>query len=786
MRFPIPQLALLACAGLVIGSVGHAAPKSGRWLAEVFGSTHAGGKYSVPTRTEPLDYLNEGADRIEEMGAGVLKLFLNDQPSRNYPNFTPARTWPSVGANTPYPTMAAIVAHPYHRDAISRPAFRTVAFAATEFARVNWRDGLSPTEEAAVVSEFQELTEHLLITYAADGKTFLIQNWEGDNLLNLDQFPNSATWPTMADGLVAYFKARQRGVTQGRAAVGVHSTSQVWNALEINYNWGAARSGDIPIPEEWTLLNRVVRDGYRDHGLLCDLYSWSAWSAKSPGEEHRIVRGLDYMRARVPTTGPFGTQAIFLGEFGAYEGSFFTGGSLVHSAASDATFATVTMNQFSFAWRCGVQYGIFWQIYDNGLRAGVTFDYTNPVSKTQQELVGTWLVRPPGPPTHPTATYTTAHHQFASLMNCWLLEDDLTDFTLVHAQSGSWFSTTTPQSWAPGVAQRLSRTNSSPATLVYRTEGDLVDWNITAFLYGATAANFRLRGSTSADGTTWSSPFAFREFDTVTLDPSAPDWRRVFLGPNVAIPPGTRFLRIEVNDTAAEWRTQIADVKIISRGLPPTITQSPATQFVRRGSDLLIQVGVTGRGPLRYRWLRDGALVRETSSPSLRIDAAQPADSGTYTVEVGNFAGFTASEPFTIGVTDSAFEAWRFAQFSSAQLADTAISGPNADPDRDGVPNLLAYALGRPALGAPPSAPFATSTTTEAGATYVTLNYSQPATLEDATLAVEFASDLAGPWSAGGVTLASEIRGDELHVLVRDSVALESSPRRFARLRVSR
>lgn len=39
-------------------------------------------------------------------------------------------------------------------------------------------------------------------------------------------------------------------------------------------------------------------------------------------------------------------------------------------------------------------------------------------------------------------------------------------------------------------------------------------------------------------------------------------------------------------------------------------------------------------------------------------------------------------------------EAWRALHFTPAQLADPAISGDDADPDHDGLPNLLEYALG--------------------------------------------------------------------------------------------
>ncbi|MCU0793149.1 MAG: hypothetical protein MUE42_09945, partial [Opitutaceae bacterium] len=525
MRYPV-----LALVFHLTISAAFAAQSEGRWLAEFFGSTHTGGTYSVPTtRSVPVDHLNEGADHIEALGAGVLKLWLNSVPRENYPNFTglPALAFPVAGRNTAYPTMASLLAHPFYREAIERPAFRTISFVATEFSRVTWRDGLSAVEEAAVVAEFREATEYLLRTYATRGKTFILQNWEGDNLLNLDLFPDQATWPAMADGMAAYFKARQRGVAEGRAAAGAGSSSQVWNAIEINYNWGGSRAGDIPVPEEWTVLNRVVRDGYRDHGLLADLYSWSNWSSKIPGQEWRLLTGIDYMRARVPTAGPFGANAIFLGEFGAYENSFYSSGLSHHSPTSDATFTSVNLAQFHHAWRAGLRHAIFWQLYANGLQAGVDFSWANPVEKTQQELVGTWLIRPPAPPLYPNDTYTTLHARFAGLMDCWSTEDNLSDFSLVHAQAGGWAGSSTPQTWAPGVLRRLYRSSAAtPASLTYRVEGDLVDWSIAAFLYNGTSGA-RLRGYTSHDGTTWSEPFAFSVVYTNAPDPALPAWTRV-------------------------------------------------------------------------------------------------------------------------------------------------------------------------------------------------------------------------------------------------------------------
>ena len=66
---------------------------------------------------------------------------------------------------------------------------------------------------------------------------------------------------------------------------------------------------------------------------------------------------------------------------------------------------------------------------------------------------------------------------------------------------------------------------------------------------------------------------------------------------------------------------------------------------------------------------------------------------------------WTASDP-TPGQIDGGgatgggpdYEGWLTDEFSDAQLADETISGPNADPDNDGLPNLAEYVLNGHAL----------------------------------------------------------------------------------------
>ena len=83
------------------------------------------------------------------------------------------------------------------------------------------------------------------------------------------------------------------------------------------------------------------------------------------------------------------------------------------------------------------------------------------------------------------------------------------------------------------------------------------------------------------------------------------------------------------------------------------------------------------------------------------------------------------------------FEGWRRAYFSGAELDDPAISGPAGDADRDGLSNLLAYALGRGPRAAHQSPPL-TATTDDSVWTF---RYQRPAGLPGVAYGWEISTD---------------------------------------------
>ncbi len=157
-----------------------------------------------------------------------------------------------------------------------------------------------------------------------------------------------------------------------------------------------------------------------------------------------------------------------------------------------------------------------------------------------------------------------------------------------------------------------------------------------------------------------------------------------------------------------------------------------------------------------------------------------------YTITARAWDALGNNSTFTHLVTSVApphpVDAWRASRFTSAQLADPAISGDAADPDGDGLPNLLEYALGtdplspgsagHPALSLTPSTPRSLRITFHRIAS-TGIRYE-----------VQASSDLAAAWTT--IWSSSGAQNVAGPVTVTDPADLSSHPRRFLRLRVSR
>lgn len=138
-----------------------------------------------------------------------------------------------------------------------------------------------------------------------------------------------------------------------------------------------------------------------------------------------------------------------------------------------------------------------------------------------------------------------------------------------------------------------------------------------------------------------------------------------------------------------------------------------------------------------------------------------------------------ALAPVVFARAASAFETWQAARFNATELANLAASGPQADPDGDGLPNLMEYALAlEPKIADVAGLPVASI----AAANWI-FTYTRPVDRTDLIYVVEVSTDLA-TWSAAGVAheRIAATGGTETW---RASHPLAGTPALFFRLKVA-
>ena len=156
-----------------------------------------------------------------------------------------------------------------------------------------------------------------------------------------------------------------------------------------------------------------------------------------------------------------------------------------------------------------------------------------------------------------------------------------------------------------------------------------------------------------------------------------------------------------------------------------------------------------------------------------------PTVAGTFLVDISATNAIdTGHATLTLGIT-STFASWRASLFDSQQLADPGVSGDDADPDKDGLSNLLEYALHadplQPSTGCEPYG------VTEEG--QLSLVYIKVLAATDLTYSVEKSSGLS-LWPNAEPTLEI-LTSDGVTQTIKAHVATDGSNELFLRLRVS-
>lgn len=219
----------------------------------------------------------------------------------------------------------------------------------------------------------------------------------------------------------------------------------------------------------------------------------------------------------------------------------------------------------------------------------------------------------------------------------------------------------------------------------------------------------------------------------------------------------------------------------LSLGSAPAATIGVPAALNAMVSDFSVPVAVTTWSRLSGPGF---AAFADPAAPGTTVTFDQP---GSHVLRLGAANAFgevfrTLSVTAAAPLNPSRFADWQ--QLTWPGLADSAIMGPTADPDADGRPNLLEWALGTSPVSAE-SVPVLTVQSVESGSApaLLKLSYTRPAQREGVIYTGEFSPDLTpNSWTSAGVTHTRLTSGDSETWQITYPA---SGARAFLRLRVS-
>jgi hypothetical protein len=320
-----------------------------RDMRAILGVTHVGGKYHLTDQP----FLTEGADRIADLGVGVIKLYLM-VPPRQYPFNT---DWPDCKS------LVDLACTPAYQAVFAGP-FSTYILTTYSVGRGDhyWIKEITEADAQDEADQFYRLARHLLTRYRGTGKTFVLQHWEGDWAARGSFDRNADPTEEAFSGMIRWLDARQTGVDRARAKVG-QDRVRVLHAAEVNLVRIALQEGRP------TVADRVL-----PHANV-DLVSYSAWDTQD--NPQLLRQALDYIARHTPDREPFGKHNVYIGEFG-----------LPENERSAEQIQRVIPGAIDTAVDWGCPFVVYWQLYCNEARQ-------QPV-RTNDDVRGFWLIRPDG------------------------------------------------------------------------------------------------------------------------------------------------------------------------------------------------------------------------------------------------------------------------------------------------------------------------------------------------------------------------------------------------------
>lgn len=212
-------------------------------------------------------------------------------------------------------------------------------------------------------------------------------------------------------------------------------------------------------------------------------------------------------------------------------------------------------------------------------------------------------------------------------------------------------------------------------------------------------------------------------------------------------------------------------------GQPPVVNASASV--TSGGVPLQVQFSASATDPdgsvTGYQWTFGDGTFAPVQNPVKNFTAP-----GTYPVRlsVSDNSGHVTQRELTIDVR-LGFDRWREVYFTTDELANLAISGPLADAESDGLTNLAEYELGTNPKAA--DGAIVTANVLDNG---LTMTFPRAKYANSASVAVEAAEQLAGPWQTG-LTTEEVIADDGIVETIAAASSAKGGATRYMRLRIS-
>lgn len=243
----------------------------------------------------------------------------------------------------------------------------------------------------------------------------------------------------------------------------------------------------------------------------------------------------------------------------------------------------------------------------------------------------------------------------------------------------------------------------------------------------------------------------------------------------------------EVATVAAfkDWTPPNNQLPVVNAGNDAATTTGTALQLSGSATD---DGKPLSPGTLAYQWSVIGSAGGANFSNSTALSPTVTfTQAGTYTLQLAVTDGdATVVDTVVITITASSLtpaETWTQTHFGTTQ--NTGNASWTADPDGDGMPNLIEYALGGlPTTAGGTTMPVVQVSGVSPQSSYLTVNFRR---IADPTLTYEVwaSTDLVN-WGSAPIWTSTGAQNTAGEITITDPAPMSENPRRFLRLRIVR